>query len=158
MSKKHRYEKQQRNRYYSINMQTLLCTESLASAVICQSFWCMDLAALYVLLCQDRMPRARSRDDYIRASWTWSISSTKFECDRCELQVFGVCGTRQNFYVFSLYASLTKTAWCVWCVLLEFVTASACWWGWENGVLSDLLPDHFDSKQCRESAARSLWQ
>ena len=27
----------------------------------------------------------------------------KFECGCCEMLVFGVCGARQNFYVFSLY-------------------------------------------------------
>lgn len=30
----------------------------------------------------------------------------KFECDSCEMQVFGVCGAQQNFYVLVFTATL----------------------------------------------------
>ena len=55
-----------------------------------------------VLLCQDRMPRARGMAAYVRDGFG-AFRQPKFECGCCEMLVFRVCGVRQNFYVFSLY-------------------------------------------------------
>ena len=55
-----------------------------------------------VLLCHGRMPRARGIAAYVRDGYG-AFRQSKFECGCCEMLVLGFCGSRQNFYVFSLY-------------------------------------------------------
>ena len=55
-----------------------------------------------VLLCRGRMPRARGMAAYVRDGYG-AFRQHKFECGCCEMLFFGVCGVRQNLYVFSLY-------------------------------------------------------
>ena len=38
-----------------------------------------------------------------RSCWFPAFRQPKFECGCCEILVFGVCGVRQNIYVYSLY-------------------------------------------------------
>ena len=55
-----------------------------------------------VLLCRGRMPRARGMAAYVRDGYG-AFRQPKFECGCCEMLVLGVCGVRQNLYVYSLY-------------------------------------------------------
>ena len=48
------------------------------------------------------MPRARGMAAYVRDGHG-AFCQHKYECGCCEMLVFGDCGTRQNFYVFSLH-------------------------------------------------------
>ena len=52
-----------------------------------------------VLLCRDKMPRARGMDAYVRDGYG-AFRQPKFKCGCCEMLVFRVCGVRQNHYVF----------------------------------------------------------
>ena len=55
-----------------------------------------------VVLCRDRMPRARGMAAYVRDGFG-AFRQPKFECGCYEMLFFRVCGVRRNFYVFSLY-------------------------------------------------------
>ena len=55
-----------------------------------------------VLLCRGKMPQACGMAAYVRNGYG-AICQPKFECGCCEMQVFRVCGVRQNLYVYSLY-------------------------------------------------------
>ena len=55
-----------------------------------------------VLLCRGKMPRARRMATYVRDGFG-AFRQPKFECGRCVMLVFRVCGVRQNIYVYSLY-------------------------------------------------------
>ena len=46
--------------------------------------------------------RARGTAAFVRDGYG-AFRQSKFECCCCEMLVFGVCGVRQNLYVFSLY-------------------------------------------------------
>ena len=48
------------------------------------------------------MPRARGTAAYVRDGYG-AFRQPKFECGCCEMLVLGVCGVRQDLYVFSLY-------------------------------------------------------
>ena len=48
------------------------------------------------------MPRARGMAAYVRDDYG-AFRQPKFECGCREILFFGVCGMRQNFYVYSLY-------------------------------------------------------
>ena len=80
----------------------LLCSETLVSDM------CHVLELLVPgfgspgLLCRGRMPRVRGMAAYERDGYG-AFRQPKFECGCCEIQVFKVCGARQNLYVFSLY-------------------------------------------------------
>ena len=41
---------------------------------------------------------------YVRYSYG-AFRQRKFECDCCEMLFFGICGERQNLYVYSLYSN-----------------------------------------------------
>ena len=58
-----------------------------------------------VLLCRGRMPRARGMAAYVRDGYG-AFRQLKFECGCCEMLIFGVCGVRQNLYVYSLHNNL----------------------------------------------------
>ena len=55
-----------------------------------------------VLLCRDKLPRARGMAAYVRDGYG-AFRQPKFEWGCCEMLVVRVCGLRQNFYVYSLY-------------------------------------------------------
>ena len=55
-----------------------------------------------VLLYRDKMPRAREMAVYGRDGYG-AFPQPKFECGCCEMLFWGVCGVRQNIYVYSLY-------------------------------------------------------
>ena len=55
-----------------------------------------------VLLCWDKMPRARGMAAYVRNGYG-AYRQPKFECGCCEMLFLRVRGVRQNFYVYSLY-------------------------------------------------------
>ena len=44
-----------------------------------------------------------SWDGCICARWIGALRQPKFDCGYCEMLVFRACGTRHNFYGFSLY-------------------------------------------------------
>ena len=48
------------------------------------------------------MPLARGMAAYVRDGFE-AFRQPKFECGRCEMLVFSLCGVRQNLYVNSLY-------------------------------------------------------
>ena len=97
-------------------------------------FWMWRLASVVlfplsadcpVLLCRGRMPRAREMAACVRDGYR-TFRQPKFERGCCEMMVFMVCGAKQNLYVFSLYRNPMA----------------------DN---ADLLSDHFDGKQSKES-------
>ena len=55
-----------------------------------------------VLLCRGKMPRARGMAAYVGDGYG-AFRQPKFECGRCEMLFFRVCGVRQNLHVYSLY-------------------------------------------------------
>ena len=55
-----------------------------------------------LLLCRAKMPVARGMAGYVLDGYV-AFRQPKFECGCCEMLVFGVCGVRQNYYVFSIY-------------------------------------------------------
>ena len=55
-----------------------------------------------VLLCRGKMPWARGMAAY-EQDGCGAFRQPKFECGRCEMLVFMVCGVKQNLSVFSLY-------------------------------------------------------
>ena len=49
-----------------------------------------------------KLPRARGMAAYVRDGYG-AFRQPKFEGGRCEMLVVRICGSRQNFYVYSLY-------------------------------------------------------
>ena len=80
----------------------LLCSETLVldmrhvSELLVPGFSCP------VVLCRDRMPRARRAAGYLRDGFG-AFRQPKFECGCCEKIIFRVCGVRQIFFLFWLY-------------------------------------------------------
>ena len=65
------------------------------------------------------------RNGCIRVRWIYRISQMKFECDCCEMPFLGVCGVRQNFYVFSFYRNKDPNVRIFDCLLTLMVTELA---------------------------------
>ena len=80
----------------------LQCSETLVSDRRHMSELLVPGFGRPVLLCRYEMPRARGMAAYVREGYG-TFRQHKYECGCCEMLVFIVCGTRQNFYVFSLY-------------------------------------------------------
>ena len=80
----------------------LLCSETLVSDRRHISELLVPGFGRPVLLCRDGVPRARGMAAYVRDGYV-AFRKPKFECGCCEILLFGVCGARQKFYVFSLY-------------------------------------------------------
>ena len=80
----------------------LFCSETLVSDIHHVSELLVHSFHRPVLLCRGKMPRASGMAAYVRDGYG-PFRQPKFECDCCEMQVLGVCGMRQNFYVYSLY-------------------------------------------------------
>ena len=78
-----------------------------------------------VLLCRGRMPRARGMAACVRDGYR-AFRQPQFERGCCKMLVFRVCGAKKNLYVFSLYRNPMV----------------------DN---ADLLSDHFDGKESKES-------
>ena len=57
-----------------------------------------------ILLCRGKMTRPHGMAAYVRDGYG-AFRQPKFECGCCEMQVFRVCGVRQNLYVYSLYCN-----------------------------------------------------
>ena len=55
-----------------------------------------------VVLCRGKMLRARRMAAYVRDGYG-AFRQPKFEYGCWEIQVFMVCGVRQNLYVYCLY-------------------------------------------------------
>ena len=80
----------------------LLCSETLVSDRRHISEFLVPGFGRPVLFCLDGMLRARGMAAYVQDGYG-AFRQPKFESGCCEMQVFRVCGARQNFYVFSLY-------------------------------------------------------
>ena len=80
----------------------LLCSEILVSDMRHVSEILVPGFIRLVLLCRIKMPWARGMAAYVRDGYG-TFRQPKFECGCCEMQVFKVCGVRQNLYVFTLY-------------------------------------------------------
>ena len=80
----------------------LLCSEILVSDKRHISELLVPGFGRPVLLCRDGMPRARRMAAYVRDGYG-AFRQPKFECGCYEVLVFSVCGTKQNFFVLSLY-------------------------------------------------------
>ena len=80
----------------------LLCSETLVSDMRHVSEGLVPGFSRPVLLCRGKMPRARGMAAYVRDGYG-AFRQPKFECGCCEMLFFGVCGVRQNLYVYSLY-------------------------------------------------------
>ena len=80
----------------------LLCSETLVSDLRHLSELLVSGFGRPILLCRERMPRARGMAAYVRNGYG-AFRQPKFECGCCEMLVFRVCGVRQNLYVYSLY-------------------------------------------------------
>ena len=55
-----------------------------------------------VLLCRGGLPRVPGMAAYVQDGYG-AFRQPKFVCGCCEMLVLGVCGVRQNLYVFSLF-------------------------------------------------------
>ena len=80
----------------------LLCSETLVSDIRHVTEVLVPGFGHHVLLCRVKMPRARGIAAYVRDGYG-AFRQPRFECGCCEMQVFRVCGMRQNLYVYSLY-------------------------------------------------------
>ena len=80
----------------------LLCSETLVSVRRHISEFLVPEFGGPVLLCRDRVRRARGMAAYGRDGYE-AFRQPKSECGCCDMLVFRVCGARQNFDVFSLY-------------------------------------------------------
>ena len=80
----------------------LLCSDTLVSDMRHVSEVLVPSFGRPVLLCLGEMPRARGMATYVRDGYG-AFRQPKFECGCCEMLVLGVCGVRQNLYVYSLY-------------------------------------------------------
>ena len=80
----------------------LLCSETLVSDM--RHVWEVLVPCFCrpVLLCWGKMPWARGMAAYVRDGYG-AFRQPKFECGRCEMLVFRICGVRQKRYVYSLY-------------------------------------------------------
>ena len=85
----------------STQYDILLCSETLVSDMRHMSELLVPGFGRPVLLCRDRMPRARGMAAYVRDGYG-AFRQPKFEYGCCEMLVFRVCGARLNLYVFSL--------------------------------------------------------
>ena len=83
-----------------------LCSETVVSDMRHLSEVLVPDFGRPVLLCRGKMPRASGMAAFIRDGYG-AFRQPKFECRCCEMQVFRVCGMRQNLYVYSLYRTLT---------------------------------------------------
>ena len=80
----------------------LLCSETLVSDRRHISELLVPGFGRPVLLCWDGMPRVRGMSAYVRDGYG-AFRQRKFVCGCFEMLLFTVCGSGQNFYVFSLY-------------------------------------------------------
>ena len=88
--------------WFRLSIDILFCSETLVSDMRHVSELLVPGFGWPVLLCRGKMPRARGMAAYVRDGYG-AFRQLKFECGCCETQFFGVCGVRQNHYVFSLY-------------------------------------------------------
>ena len=86
----------------------LLCSEILVSDMRHVSEVLVPCLCRPVLLCLGKMPRDRWMAAYVRDGYG-EFLQPKFEGGCCEILAFGVCGVRQNHYVYSLHRNLTWT-------------------------------------------------
>ena len=94
----------------------LLCTETLVWDMHHMSELLVPRFAHTVLLCRGMMPRFQRMAAYIQDGYG-AFHQPKFECGCCEMQVFRVCGVRQNLHVFSLYHNPDLDDWIFDCLL-----------------------------------------
>ena len=80
----------------------LFCSETLVSDMRHMSEVLVPGFGCPVLLCRDKMPRARGMAAYVRDGYG-AFRQPKFECGCCEMLFFRVRGVRQNLYVYSLH-------------------------------------------------------
>ena len=80
----------------------LLCSETLVSDMRHVSQGLVPGFCRPVLLCRDKMPRARGMAAYVPDGYG-AFYQPKFENGCCEMLVFRVCGVIQNLYEYSLY-------------------------------------------------------
>ena len=80
------------------------CAQTLVSDMHHLSELLVPGFVLPVLLCRGKMPRVRGMAAYVRDGYE-AFRQPKFECGCYEMKDFGVCGVRQNHYVFSLYCN-----------------------------------------------------
>ena len=80
----------------------LLCSETLVSDMRHMSGVLVPGFCRPVLLCWGKMPRERGMAAYVRYGYG-AFRQPEFHCGCYEMLVFGVCGVRQNLYVYSLY-------------------------------------------------------
>ena len=92
----------------------LLCYETLVSERHHLSELPVPGFCRPLLLCQDRMPRARGMAAYVRDE-NGSFRQQKFECTCGEVLLFMVCGATLNVYVFRLYLSPHLNDWIYGC-------------------------------------------
>ena len=92
------------------NLSELTVASSQYDMLLCSKSWVSDMRhvsellvpGLPVLLCQGKIPPARSMGAYVRDGYG-AFPQPKFVCRFNEMLIFRVCGVRQIFYVFSLY-------------------------------------------------------
>ena len=77
-----------------------------------------------ILLCRVKMPRARVMAAYERDAYG-TFRPPKLECGCYEIMFFGVCGVRQNHYVFSLYRNPDLDHWIFDCLLASMAAVQA---------------------------------
>ena len=70
------------------------------------------------------MPRARGMAAYVRDGYG-AFRQPKFECGCCEMLVLGVCGVRQNLYVYSLYRNPDLDDLIFYCLLASMAAVQA---------------------------------
>ena len=85
----------------SFQYDILLCSETLVSDMRYVSELLVPGFGRPVLLCRERMPRARGMAAYVGAGYG-AFRQHNFECGCCEMLFFRVCSVRQNLCLQSL--------------------------------------------------------
>ena len=102
----------------------LLCSEILVPYILHLSELLVPGFGSPVLLCRGKMPQARGMAAYVRDGYA-SFRQPKFECGCCEMLVLGVCGARQNLYVFCLYRNTDLDDRIFYCLLASMTAVLA---------------------------------
>ena len=102
----------------------LLCSETLVSDMRHMSELLVPGFDRPVFMGQGRMSRARGMAAYVRYGYG-AFRQRKFECGCCKMLFLGICGTRQNLYVYSLYSNSDLDNLILDCLLESMATVKA---------------------------------
>ena len=102
----------------------LLCSETLVSDSRPVSELLVPGFGGLVLLCRNKLPRARGMAAYVRDGYG-AFRQPKFSCNCCEMLVVRDGSLRQNFYVYCLYRNLDQDERIYNCLLTSMAAVQA---------------------------------